>query len=190
MASAKTTAVGAAESAGYFAGYASVFGRLDRGRDIVLKGAFARSIAERGPQGIKVLWQHDPREPVGVLEDIGEDDHGLYVKARLLMDVRRAREARALLAAAALDGLSIGYRPIVADRDEKTGVRTLKDVDLWEVSLVTFPMQEAARITSFKTMSVPAAWTEAVRSLNDLRRRVDFCTRQIRRPAGNGVSPL
>jgi HK97 family phage prohead protease len=174
----------------FFAGYASIFNRVDRGRDIVMKGAFARSIRERGKRGIKVLWQHDPREPVGVLEDIHEDDVGLYVKARLLTDVRRAREARALMAAAALDGLSIGYRAVVADRDEKTGMRVLRDVDLWEVSLVTFPMQEAARITSYKSCPPPSpgAWAEVGQALNDLRTRVSACTRSLRQAAAFGVS--
>lgn len=147
---------------GHFTGYASVFGRIDKGRDIVLKGAFARSIAERGPRGIKVLWQHDPREPIGVLEDIREDDYGLFVRARLLHDVRRASEARALLQAAAVDGLSIGYKTVAADTDERTGVRQLKDVDLWEVSLVTFPMQEAARVVHFKSAD---RWGDIVRTL-------------------------
>lgn len=174
-------------SGAYFAGYASIFNRVDRGRDIVVKGAFQRSIHERGARGIKVLWQHDPREPVGVLEDIREDDVGLYVKARLLTDVRRAREARALMAAAALDGLSIGYRAVAADRDENTGIRQLYDVDLWEVSLVTFPMQEAARITSFKTCP-QSNWGEVSQALDDLRHRVTACTRRLRRPAAHGVS--
>lgn len=147
---------------GYFAGYASVFGRIDKGRDIVVKGAFARSIAERGPRGIKVLWQHDPREPIGVLEEIREDDYGLFVRARLLHDVRRASEARALLQAAAVDGLSIGYKTVAADTDDRTGVRQLRDVDLWEVSLVTFPMQEAARVVQFKSA---AGWSDVVRAL-------------------------
>jgi len=155
---------------GAFEGYASVFDRMDRGRDIVCKGAFARSIAERGARGIKLLWQHDPSEPVGVLDSVQEDDRGLFVRGRLLLGLKRAREAHALLRAGALDGLSIGYRTILADRVASTGVRYLKDVDLWEVSLVTFPMQDAARVSAFKATEISdgVIWAHALNRLRHL----------------------
>ena len=155
---------------GAFEGYASVFDRIDRGRDIVLKGAFARSIAERGARGVKLLWQHDPSEPIGVLDRVAEDGRGLHVTGRLLLGLKRAREAYALLQAGALDGLSIGFRTILADREAKSGARVLKDVDLWEVSLVTFPMQDAARITLFKNAPAPErdAWGTALSTLRQI----------------------
>lgn len=128
-------------------GYASVFGRRDQGGDVVLKGAYAASLAGLAAAGrrVKMLWQHDPAEPIGVWEEVREDEHGLWVKGRLLTEVTRGREAAALLAAGAIDGLSIGYRTVKADRDG-AGLRRLAELDLWEVSLVTFPMLPEARV--------------------------------------------
>lgn len=145
----------AVDPAGVFEGYASVFEAVDQGRDAIARGAFKRSLKDRGPRQIKLLWQHDPTEPIGVLEEVREDARGLYVKGRLLMDVRRAREAHALMRAGALDGLSIGFQSVTSRLDDLTGVRTLDDVDLWEISLVTFPMQEMARISAFKRQPIP-----------------------------------
>lgn len=136
---------------GVFEGYASIFDAEDRGRDIVARGAFKKTLAERGPRGIKLLWQHDPTEPIGVIETLREDARGLFVKARLLLDVGRAREALSLMREGALDGLSIGFRTQKSRRDEAKGVRILLDVDLWEISLVTFPMQPAAKVSAFKS---------------------------------------
>lgn len=129
------------------AGYASLFGRVDQGGDSVLSGAYAASLAAAGKAGrkIKMLWQHDPAAPIGVWDEIREDATGLWVKGRLLTEVAKGREAAALLAAGAIEGLSIGYRTVRAERDAK-GVRRLAEVDLWEVSLVTFPMQAEARV--------------------------------------------
>jgi len=140
----------AVDGEGTFEGYASVFERVDDGRDAVLPGAFAKSLAEKGADGIKLLWQHDPSEPVGVIDTIREDTRGLFVKGRLLTEVQRAREAHSLMRCGALDGLSIGYRTVRARQDSKSGIRLIEEVDLWEVSLVTFPMQRGARIAAFK----------------------------------------
>ena len=138
------------DDTGRFEGYASVFKTVDEGRDVVLPGAFKASIEERGVDGIKLLWQHDPAEPLGKLEEIFEDERGLYVKGRLLLNLRRAKEALSLMRDKALDGLSIGFRTLKSRMDETKNIRLLKEVDLWEVSLVTFPMQPEARIWSFK----------------------------------------
>jgi len=135
---------------GHFEGYASVFNVVDRGNDLIMPGAFRRSLQDRGAGGIKFLWQHDPKEPVGILDEIYEDARGLYIRGRLILDVSRAREARQLLGAGALDGLSIGFHT-VKSRERSDGVRLLREVDLWEISLVTFPMNEQARIASFKS---------------------------------------
>lgn len=139
---------------GEFEGYASIFDQVDLGQDTVVKGAFARSLAERGAGGVKLLWQHDPTEPIGVFHSIEEDETGLYVRGRLLLDLKRAKEAHALMQASALDGLSIGYHTLQAEYDEESGIRRLLDVDLWEISLVTFPMQREARISSFKAAPI------------------------------------
>lgn len=157
--------------AGAFAGYASVFHRVDRGGDRVLPGAFAKSIARRGPRGVRLLWQHDPSTPIGVIDEIAEDGRGLFVKGRLLLEVARGREAHALLCGAAIDGLSIGYRTLLAERD-RDGVRNLREIDLWEVSLVTFPMQPAARVAALDHGAKSAGWTEVLRSVAALTARI------------------
>ncbi|EPX87249.1 phage prohead protease, HK97 family [Rubellimicrobium thermophilum DSM 16684] len=94
-----------------------------------------------------MLWQHDPREVIGVWDEVTEDARGLHVRGRILPEVARGREALALLAAGALDGLSIGYRTLRATKDAQ-GRRRLHEIELWEVSLVTFPMLREARIAS------------------------------------------
>jgi len=128
-------------------GYASLFGLTDQGGDAVLPGAFSGSLARLAARGDKVrmLWQHDPTRPIGVWDEVHEDAKGLWVKGRLLPDVAQAREAAALIQAGAIDGLSIGYRTIRAERD-KAGRRALAEVELWEVSLVTFPMLTEAKV--------------------------------------------
>lgn len=142
-----------ADADGRVEGYASRFGEVDQGGDMVLKGAYADTIAAGRP--VKMLWQHDPAQPIGVWDEVSEDDTGLRVRGRILSDVAKGREALALVRAGAIDGLSIGYR--VTDGDiSADGVRLLKSVDLWEVSLVTFPMQETARIDAQKAAEMTA----------------------------------
>ncbi|MCA8882321.1 MAG: HK97 family phage prohead protease [Rhodobacteraceae bacterium] len=128
-------------------GYASLFGHTDQGGDVVARGAYSASlkrIAEAG-RAVKLLWQHDPAQPIGIWDEVSEDDRGLYVKGRLLTEVSRGREAASLIEAGAIDGLSIGYRTVRASKDAD-GRRVLNELDLWEVSLVTFPMLPEARI--------------------------------------------
>jgi len=129
------------------AGYASLFGKLDQGGDIVEPGAYGAALERLAARGgtVKMLWQHDPAEPIGVWDVVREDDRGLYVKGRLLPDVARAREAAALIEAGAIDGLSIGYRTVRATKNDR-GQRLLSELELWEVSLVTFPMLPDARV--------------------------------------------
>ncbi|TCK31288.1 hypothetical protein EV667_1396 [Ancylobacter aquaticus] len=135
---------------GSFEGYAALFGRVDLGRDLILPGAFARSLAERGAGGVRMLFQHDPAEPIGSWISLHEDSVGLRVRGRLTLDVARAREVLALMRAGAIDGLSIGFRTVEGRTDTRTKVRRLFHIDLWEVSIVTFPMQPDARIASVK----------------------------------------
>jgi len=135
---------------GEFEGYASIFGVVDRGMDIVEKGAFRRSLSERPAGKVKMLYQHDSDSPIGVWLEAREDDRGLYVKGKLLEKVRKGAEALELMRAGAIDGLSIGYQTIKSMRDESTGVRRLLDVDLWEISVVTFPMNMQSTIDAVK----------------------------------------
>ena len=140
------------------AGYASVFGAMDQGGDVVEPGAFAASLAALAARGaqVKMLWQHDPAQPIGVWDEVREDGRGLYVSGRLLPEVARGREAAALLAAGAIDGLSIGYRTRRAVKDDR-GRRHLSELELWEVSLVTFPMLPEARVAQKGDESPEAA---------------------------------
>jgi len=130
-------------------GYASLFGLTDQGGDVVEPGAYAASLAALSAKNrsVKMLWQHDPTQPIGIWEEVHEDAKGLYVKGRLLPDVAKAREAAALLSAGAIDGLSIGYRTVKATKNTK-GQRLLSELELWEVSLVTFPMLPEARVNA------------------------------------------
>lgn len=130
-------------------GYASLFGQGDQGGDVVEKGAYAVSLAALAAAGqrVKMLWQHDPTRPIGVWDVVREDARGLWVKGRILEETQTGREAAALVAAGAIDGLSIGYRTKVATKDDK-GRRLLTELELWEVSLVTFPMLPSARVAA------------------------------------------
>lgn len=142
------------DAGGRFAGYASVFDVVDNQRDIMLRGAFADSIA-KGVSHIKLLWQHQQSEPIGVFDRMFEDEVGLYVEGRLLLGVQKAKEAHALLKEGAISGLSIGYSPTKYRIDNDTGVRLLAAVDLWEVSLVTFPANAQANVTVVKSTQLP-----------------------------------
>ncbi|MFV0801025.1 HK97 family phage prohead protease [Brucella sp. MAB-22] len=135
---------------GSFSGYASVFGLPDLGNDVIERGAFARSLAKGGVSGVRMLWQHDASEPIGVWTAIREDARGLYVEGRLAKGVARARDALELMRGGGLDGLSIGFRTVKARKDARTGLRHIIEADLWEISVVTFPMLPQARVSSVK----------------------------------------
>lgn len=125
------------------AGYASLWGVADLAGDVLVKGAFAASLAQAGPGAIKMLHQHGEAVPVGVWDEMLEDEQGLFVRGRIMDWTPEGRLAQALIRAGALDGLSIGYRSRRAHREGR--LRVLSEVDLWEVSLVTFPMLPGAR---------------------------------------------
>lgn len=131
---------------GRFAGYASVFRRLDDAGDLVMPGAFAKSLARRGAAKLRMLFQHDPKEPVGIWDVAREDGFGLWVEGRLVPGVPRADALRRLIERRAIDGLSIGFRTERATREARSGQRKLWAIDLWEISIVTFPMLADARI--------------------------------------------
>lgn len=140
------------DQTGTFTGYGSVFGNVDLGNDVIEEGAFAKSLSKRGAKGIKLLWQHNMDEPIGVFDDIIEDRRGLKVKGRLALGTQRGREAYELMKMGALDGLSIGYRvePKGMRWDESSKKRYLSEVDLMEISAVTFPMNPKARVNAVK----------------------------------------
>jgi HK97 family phage prohead protease len=135
-------------STGEFEGYGSVFGNIDAYDDIVAKGAFVESLKQKMPV---LLWQHDPSKPIGIYTEAREDERGLYLKGKLATGVQQAREAQELLKMNALKGMSIGFRTLEDEVDRKTGIRTLKKIDLMEVSLVTFPANDKANVTGVKS---------------------------------------
>lgn len=136
--------------AGTFEGYGSTFGVIDLGGDIVVKGAYAKTLAERGPKGIKLLWAHDSSQPIGVWEELREDDVGLYCRGRIITEIAKGQEVYTLMRAGVVDGLSIGYQVVNSARDAANGARLLQEVDLREISVVTFPMNETSLISSVK----------------------------------------
>jgi HK97 family phage prohead protease len=135
---------------GTIEGYASLFGEIDQARDMVMPGAFAQTLSLRGVRRVPMLFQHDPAEPIGIWLELREDHRGLYARGRLIPDVKRAREVLALLRAGASDGLSIGFRTVKGRVDPKTRIRKLDAVDLWEISIVTFPLLAGARVRAVK----------------------------------------
>ncbi|MBN8527702.1 MAG: HK97 family phage prohead protease [Caulobacterales bacterium] len=124
-------------------GYASLWGQADLNGDVTARGAFAQSLKRTGAAAVRMLHQHESRAPVGVWDEMAEDERGLFVRGRILDWSPEARMAQVLARAGAMDGLSIGFRAIKARRDGR--LRVLSAVDLWEVSLVTFPMLPGAR---------------------------------------------
>lgn len=144
--------------AGEFEGYASTFGNVDQGGDIVEPGAFIESVVKAKTEGrvIPMLWQHDQGEPIGVWKDIAEDAKGLYVKGQLLIeDDPLAKRAYAHLKSKSIGGMSIGYGIPAggAEPDPKRrGVTRLSKIDLREISLVTMPMNIQARVTGVKAI--------------------------------------
>lgn len=161
------------DETGTFTGYGSIFGNKDLGDDVVVSGAFTKSIASRGAKGVKLLYQHRSDEPIGVFDEILEDSRGLKVKGRLAMGTQRGREVYELMKMGALDGLSIGYRVDAKgmDYDEKGKRRLLKEVDLLEISAVTFPMNPRARVSAVKGADrTVREWEELLRDAGSLSR--------------------
>ena len=132
---------------GVFEGYASLFYCPDLSGDRLMPGAFSETLARRGTQGIRLLWQHDPAQPLGRWLRIEEDACGLKVRGALNLRIQRAVELFTLLCDRSIDGLSIGFHSEKANRDGRTGGRRIHKLDLWEISLVTFPMLPNARVS-------------------------------------------
>lgn len=149
---------------GLFSGYGSVFGVVDSYKEIVAPGAFKESLEGRMPS---LLWQHRSGEPIGVYTSMKEDSIGLHVEGKLALKTSRGAEAYELLKMEALSGLSIGFITREDSYDKVSGLRTLKKVDLWEVSLVTFPANDAARVSSVKTIEAINTFSDAENFLRD-----------------------
>lgn len=170
---------------GAFSGYASVFGEVDLGRDVVERGAFAASLARRGPAGVRMLFQHDPAQPIGVWEELREDQRGLFVRGRIAGGSAKAREVLALMREGALDGLSIGFKTVRARNDGTGGVRRILEADLWEISVVTFPMQPGARVGQVKRIGPTTRQFEKW-----LRRDAGFSRGEARAVIARGFADL
>jgi|ERR1700722_7489751 len=138
---------------GIIAGYASFFDIVDRQQDRIAKGAFKKTLRAWQLLGKmpKMLWQHNQKQPIGVWTQLQEDEQGLYVEGRLALGVAKADEAYLLLKEGALDCLSIGFRTIKALQDKDRKTRILLDIDLVEISLVTFGANARAIIHHVKT---------------------------------------
>jgi HK97 family phage prohead protease len=152
-------------------GYGSVFGVKDAYEDVIAVGAFVDSLKAHKAAGTMpaMLWQHDSDEPCGVWDEMAEDAKGLKVKGRLAMETVKGREAYSLLKMGALSGLSIGFVSQEWSYDRETEIRTLIKIDLWEVSLVTFPANGKARVTGVKAIDVTEVSTirQAEKALRD-----------------------
>lgn len=154
---------------GQFEGHGSVFNNEDSYGDIVVPGAFTKSLEEHKAAGTlpAMLWQHDPAQPIGVYSEMREDQRGLYVKGQLLLETAKGREVHAMIKAKAVRGLSIGF--VTRAWEWKEENRIVKDVDLWEVSLVTFPANKLAGVNDVKSgESVPSTERELEQFLRDV----------------------
>ena len=136
---------------GTFCGYGAVFDNVDDYDDVIVHGAFTKTIGMKKPV---MLWQHSSDQPIGIYDVMKEDEIGLWVEGRLLLDIPKAKEAHVLIKNRAIRGLSIGYIPVAWEWEQRDGkyIRKLKEIDLWEVSLVTFPANSKALIDEVKNI--------------------------------------
>ena len=173
-------------SDGSFEGFLAVFDEIDSYADIVVKGAFAKSLADHSKKGRMpaLLWQHDTREPIGIYTEMRETDKGLLVKGELFVhDIPKAKQAYTLLKAGGLSGMSIGFRTVESELRED-GVRLLKEIELLEGSLVTFPAQDNARVASVKSM------LSNVREFETFLRDAGFSRKQAKGLIANGYKAV
>jgi len=158
---------------GVFEGYGSVFNNTDLGNDVIKKGAFEKSLKKKGPKGVKMLYQHKSDMPIGVYEEIREDEKGLYVKGKLALGTQAGKEAFELMKMGALSGLSIGFRTNEKGYhyDKRTRKRIIEEVELMEVSLVTFPMNPRAQVEMVKSEDITIReWENGMRDAFNLSR--------------------
>ena len=179
---------------GSFTGYGSVFGNIDKGGDIVEYGAFGSSLEQWAKSGrqVPMLWQHDTTEPIGSHPNLKEDKHGLLTTDADLWvdDAPYARIARKGMQTKTITGMSIGYRIKRESYDKKTGVTTLHELDLVEISVVTNPMNDDARISDVKSM-IEAGRMPTLREFEaHLRDACGFSKAQAEKIASNGLKQL
>ena len=144
-------------------GYAAVFNQKDSQGDIILRGAFKNAEQEK----VKFLWQHDAKVPIGKIRKLYEDHYGLYVEVEMILDVAAAREAHSLVKSGAISGLSIGFKPMNYFYEEDT-TRIIEEIDLWEISLVTFPANNLAEVTAVKSDGIAKLSMEIDLAINIL----------------------
>jgi HK97 family phage prohead protease len=182
----------AVEKTGEFSGYLSVFGNMDSYRDIVMPGAFSESLAEWNSKGRlpPILWQHRGAEPIGPFTKMQEDQTGLYVEGRLLVDdLQRAKEAHALMAHKVVSGMSIGFETIGEEWDKNERVRKLTKLKLWEGSIVTFPANEEAQVQAVKS-ALQSGELPDLKTFENFLRESGFTKSQATAIAGRGLSYL
>lgn len=181
---------GSDEPAGTVTGYGSMFNLMDRGGDMVMPGAFKKTLKEwkKLKQLPQMLWAHDMSNTIGIWTDMEEDEKGLKLKGELILEVPQAQVAHALLKRNAVKGLSIGYRTRDYEIDRTTGVRKLKDVELFEVSLVSVPMLPEAQVTGVKS-GVPfdaPGWEKIFREGGLSNRDAKLATSLVRKGLRDG----
>lgn len=177
---------------GEFEGYASVFDHTDSVHDKVVKGAFKSSLTCHKEKGTlpALLWQHDTNEPIGKWIGVYEDSHGLFVRGKLYIDdIPRARQAFKLMSEQAMTGLSIGFKALESYKDPHTGERVLTQIDLLEISLVTFPALDAARVSSVK-QTLRRGLLPDERSLEAFLREAGFSRKQSKAFISAGYKSL
>lgn len=177
---------------GSFSGYGSIFGNKDSYGDIVVKGAFNASLDKWRDKGRMpaLLWQHKMDEPIGVYTRMEEDERGLYVEGKLLKDDDPlAKRAYGHLKAGSLSGMSIGYQSIDEEYDKKNDALMLKQLDLWEVSLVTFPANESAQVESVKRTLMRGELPRE-KNIEAILRDAGFSRQQSKAFMANGVKGL
>ena len=170
---------------GTIKGYASLFGLRDQGGDIVQPGAFAASL--QSGRGVAMLWQHDPTRPIGIWTKVIEDEKGLYVEGELFLETQAGKEAHVLLKRGGIKGLSIGYK---TRRSKKTADgRLLYEVDLFEISLVTFPMLAEASVSDVKSYE-DGNYALLKREVEQLVRDAGFSASEAKAAAAGAASAL
>lgn len=176
---------------GEFSGFLAVYGNVDSAGDRILPGAFRESLREQArlKRKFPVLWQHNWNEPIGVFESLVEQEEGLYVeRGRLITDVPRAAQARVLMAAGAVTGMSIGFE-VVEERTSKDGVNELRKLKLWEGSIVTFPANDLARIDAVKS-ALRDGGLPSLSAFEDFLREAGFSKTEATVIANRGLAHL
>ena len=158
----------------FFSGYASVFNNTDGHGDVIAPNAFKESL--QSIPHVKLLWQHDTSAVIGSITSLKEDTHGLHIEARINLGTAAGKEAYALLKAGDLDSMSIGYRTIDTHYDKETGIRTIKSLKLYEVSVVTFPANTQAKILSVKSIEK----AESLSDIEDILKTKGFSNKQAK----------